>query len=121
LASTSAQYQRLVGKIELALGEGINGWVGMTMQPVILKDEAMNDPRFRYYPELEEEKFQSIMSVPIIAKDRHLIGVITLHTAAGPGAWAPDGTSLFAQFDRTRLKFPVGRCRPEYLGKNARL
>src|SRR2546429_5215567 len=49
LASTSAQYQRLVGKIELALGEGINGWVGMTMQPVILKDEAMNDPRFRYY------------------------------------------------------------------------
>src|SRR5947209_17374834 len=42
----------------------------------------MNDPRFRYYPELEEEKFQSIMSVPIIAKDRHLIGVITLHTAA---------------------------------------
>src|SRR5437763_7287035 len=82
LASTSAQYQRLVGKIELALGEGINGWVGMTMQPVILKDEAMNDPRFRYYPELEEEKFQSIMSVPIIAKDRHLIGVITLHTAA---------------------------------------
>ena len=82
LASTSAQYQRLVGKIELALGEGINGWVGMTMQPVILKDEAMNDPRFRYYPELEEEKFQSIMSVPIMAKDRHLIGVITLHTAA---------------------------------------
>src|SRR5437588_8406134 len=82
LASTSAQYQRLVGKIELALGEGINGWVGMTMQPVILKDEAMNDPRFRYYPELEEEKFQSIMSVPIIAKDRHLIGVITIHTAA---------------------------------------
>lgn len=82
LASTSEQYQRLVGKIELALGEGINGWVGMTMQPVILKEEAMNDPRFRYYPELEEEKFQSVMSVPIIAKDRHLIGVITLHMVA---------------------------------------
>jgi len=30
LASTSHQYQRLVGKIELALGEGINGWVAMT-------------------------------------------------------------------------------------------
>jgi len=82
LCSTSAQYQHLVGKIELALGEGINGWVGMTQQPVFLREGAMNDPRFRYYPELEEEKFQSLMTVPIIAKDRHVIGVITLHTVA---------------------------------------
>lgn len=82
LASTSEQYQHLVGKIELAMGEGINGWVAMTLQPVFLKDNAMNDPRFRYYPELEDDKFQSVMSIPIIAKDRHLIGVITLHTVA---------------------------------------
>lgn len=82
LASASEQYQRLVGKIELALGEGINGWAAMTLQPVFLKDNAMNDPRFRYYPELEDDKFQSVMSIPIIGKDRHLIGVITLHTVA---------------------------------------
>lgn len=82
LASTSDQHQHLLGKIEMAPGEGINGWVGLTLQPVILKEGAMNDPRFRYYPELEEEKFQSLMSVPITAKDRHLIGVITLHTVA---------------------------------------
>ncbi len=82
LASTSEQYSQLVGKIELALGEGITGWVGMTLQPVILREEAMNDPRFRYFPELEEEKFQSIMTVPILAKDRRLIGIITMHTAA---------------------------------------
>src|SRR2546423_13103415 len=37
LASTSEQYSHLVGKIELALGEGITGWVGLTLQPVILK------------------------------------------------------------------------------------
>lgn len=82
LASTNQQYKKLVGKIEMALGEGITGWVGMHLQPVILKEAAMNDPRFRYFPELEEEKFQSTMTVPIIAKDRHLIGVITLHTVA---------------------------------------
>src|SRR3984893_4880952 len=82
LASASEHYQHLVGKIELALGEGINGWVAMTLQPVLLKDNAMNDPRFRYYPELEDDKFQSVMTIPIIAKDRHLIGVITLHTVA---------------------------------------
>ena len=82
LSSASEHYQHLVGKIDLALGEGINGWVAMTLQPVFLKDNAMNDPRFRYYAELEEDKFQSVMSIPIIAKDRHLIGVITLHTVA---------------------------------------
>jgi GAF domain-containing protein len=82
LASTNQQYKKLVGKIEMALGEGITGWVGMHLQPVILKEAAMNDPRFRYFPELEEEKFQSTMTVPIITKDRHLIGVITLHTVA---------------------------------------
>src|SRR5215467_16279187 len=37
LASTNQQYKKLVGKIEMALGEGITGWVGMHLQPVILK------------------------------------------------------------------------------------
>ena len=82
LSSTSERYQHLVGKIDMALGEGITGWVGMTSQPVILRDEAMKDPRFRYFPELEEEKFQSTMTVPILAKDRHLIGIITLQMVA---------------------------------------
>jgi GAF domain-containing protein len=82
LASTSEHYFHLVGKIELALGEGITGWVGLTMQSVILKEEAMNDPRFRYFPELEEEKFQSTMTVPILTRDHRLIGIITMHTVA---------------------------------------
>ena len=82
LASTNKQYKKLVSKIELALGEGVTGWVAMHLQPVILKEAALNDPRFRYFPELEEEKFQSTMTVPIVGKDRHLIGVITLHTIA---------------------------------------
>ena len=82
LASTNEQYKHLVGKIGLALGEGITGWVGMHLEPVIVKEAAMNDPRFRYFPELEEEKFQSTMTVPIVAKDRRLIGVITMQAVA---------------------------------------
>jgi GAF domain-containing protein len=82
LASTSEQHEHLVGKISLGLGEGITGWAGLTLKPVILKEEAMEDPRFHYFPELEEEKFQSIMTVPIIGKGRNLIGVISMHTVA---------------------------------------
>lgn len=83
LASTNEQYLHLVGKIEMALGEGIAGWVALNREPVFLKDGALDDPRFCYFPELEEEKFQSIMTVPIVAReDRHLIGVITLQAIA---------------------------------------
>jgi GAF domain-containing protein len=82
LVSTSEPYKHQIGKITLVLGEGIAGWVGMHQQPVVIREGALNDPRFQPYPELEEEKFQSLMSVPILAKDRHLIGVITVHTVA---------------------------------------
>jgi GAF domain-containing protein len=82
LASTSEPYQHQIGKIAMAPGEGIAGWVGMHRQPAIIREGALNDPRFRAYPELEEEKFQSLMSVPILSKERQLIGVITVHTIA---------------------------------------
>ncbi len=80
LASTNAPYKHLVGKISMALGEGIAGWVAMHQEAVFLKNEAMEDPRFYYFPELEEEKFQSIMTVPIVAKESNLIGVITVQS-----------------------------------------
>ena len=82
LASTSSLYQHQIGKISMALGEGVAGWVGLTHQPVTIREGSLNDPRFRPYPELEEEKFQSLMSVPVLSKDRHLSGVITVHTVA---------------------------------------
>ncbi len=82
LASSSEPYQHHIGKISLPLGEGIAGWVGMHQQPVTIREASLNDPRFRPYPELEEEKFQSLMSVPVLSKDRQLIGVITVHTIA---------------------------------------
>ncbi|MBV9707774.1 MAG: GAF domain-containing protein, partial [Chloroflexi bacterium] len=82
LASTNERYQHLVGKITLALGEGLVGWVALHNTPIFLTDQAMADPRFCYFPELEEEKFQSAMTVPIIAKDRHLVGVIMLQAVA---------------------------------------
>jgi GAF domain-containing protein/sugar diacid utilization regulator len=82
LASTGDAYQHHIHKISMALGDGIAGWVGKHQQPVIIREGSLNDPRFRPYPELEEEKFQSLMSVPILSKERHLIGVITVHTIA---------------------------------------
>src|SRR5579883_1303578 len=82
LASSSEPYRHHIGKIALALGEGIAGWVGLHHEPVIIREGSLNDPRFRPFPELEEERFQSLMSVPVLSKGRKLIGVITVHTVA---------------------------------------
>jgi signal transduction protein with GAF and PtsI domain len=82
LASANDKNRHMIGKISLALGEGIAGWVALHRRPIFLKDDALEDPRFRYFPELEEEKFQSIMTVPIITKNRHLIGTITVQAVA---------------------------------------
>jgi len=82
LSSTSERYHHLEGKITMAVGEGIAGWVALHRKPVFLTDEALEDPRFCYFPELEEEQFQSIMTVPMITKNRHLIGVITVQAVA---------------------------------------
>lgn len=82
LSSTSERYHHLEGKITMAVGEGIAGWVALHRKPVFLTDEALEDPRFCYFPELEEEQFQSIMTVPMLTKNRHLIGVITVQAVA---------------------------------------
>ena len=42
----------------------------------------MADPRMKFVPELEEERFQSMVAVPIMAKSGDVIGVVVLHTEA---------------------------------------
>ena len=44
--------------------------------------EAMADPRMKYIPQLQEERFQSMVAVPILARAGDTIGVIVLHTRA---------------------------------------
>src|SRR5258706_14926964 len=74
LASTNEQYKHLVGKIGLALGEGITGWDGLHLLPLIGKEAAMNHPRLRYFPQLEGEQVTSTTTLPITRQHRHLIG-----------------------------------------------
>ena len=59
---------------------------------------ALADPRTRYFPEFEEEKYQSIVSVPLIGKDDEVFGVIGLHSA---GAAHADG-------GRRHVRDPLG-------------
>jgi GAF domain-containing protein len=42
----------------------------------------MNDPRMKYIPLLQEERFQSMVAVPILSRSNDTLGVIVLHTEA---------------------------------------
>jgi sugar diacid utilization regulator len=89
LKAASAPYGHLVGKIALARGEGLAWWVAERKEPAFIREKALDDPRVKYVPELEEERFQSLVSVPILGRARNVIGAITLHTEA-PREFADD-------------------------------
>jgi two-component system, sensor histidine kinase PdtaS len=84
----------LVGKLKLKLGEGITGWVARELTPVAIDKEAYNDPRFKYLPELKDERFQSFLSVPMLAKNE-VIGVLNVKTRA-PHRYSPKQIRLLS-------------------------
>src|SRR5262249_34292894 len=48
-----------VGHLSLRLGEGITGWVAKHHQPVAIARNAFHDPRFQYFNELPEDRYES--------------------------------------------------------------
>lgn len=75
-------YEQWIGRFSLALGEGLTGWTALTRQPGIIKDNPTADPRFKFVPELNDDRFQSYLTIPIVAPNQRLVGVITMHTVA---------------------------------------
>ena len=82
LRSSSTPYDHLVGGISVGLGEGLVGWVAKTRRAAFIREKALEDPRVRYFPELEEERFQSLVSVPMFDRNADVMGVISLHAEA---------------------------------------
>ena len=82
LRAASPRYAHLVGTLSLGRGEGLTGWVARTKTAEFIRERALEDPRMKYVPELEEERFQSMVAVPILARAGDVIGVVVLHTEA---------------------------------------
>jgi uroporphyrinogen-III synthase len=66
-----------VDYLRLGFGEGITGWVAKNRQPVAVACNAFNDPRFQFFNELPEDRYEAFLSVPILCQGA-LIGVINL-------------------------------------------
>src|SRR3984893_4702032 len=95
IRAASPVYADAVGNVQMGLGEGLTGWVARHRTPEFIRDRAMDDPRMKYFPVLEEERFQSMVAVPILARAGDTIGVIVLHTE-GPRGFAGEQSSALA-------------------------
>ncbi len=82
MKAASEPYSQLANQIALDRGEGLAWWAAERKEPAFIRENALEDPRVKYVPELEEEKFQSLVSIPIIGKDGKVIGAISAHTEA---------------------------------------
>jgi len=82
LRAASPQYLNLVGTLSLGIDEGLTGWVARTKTPEFIRDNALADARMKYVPELEEERFESMVAVPVLTRESDVIGVVVLHTEA---------------------------------------
>ncbi len=71
--------QNMVGKIRLKLGEGITGWVARERKHVAVIRKAYADHRFKYFSEIHEDEYESILSVPLVMKQQ-ILGVINVRT-----------------------------------------
>lgn len=80
MAATSGFDPTFVGRIRIRIGEGITGTVAKEKQLVSLS-RASQDPRYKSFPELQEEKYNSMLSFPITDK-QDIFGVINLNSTS---------------------------------------
>ena len=82
MRAASPPYERQVGKVAFVRGESLAWWAVEHAEPAFIRENALADPRVKYVPELEEERYQSLLAVPIVGRSGEAIGAITAHTEA---------------------------------------
>ncbi|HEY6018257.1 MAG TPA: GAF domain-containing protein, partial [Gaiellaceae bacterium] len=60
-------------------GEGFTGTAAALREPVMLPADAHLDPRFKSFPNLPEDEYESILAVPILAREK-LEGALNVRT-----------------------------------------
>src|SRR5947209_9129853 len=68
IRAASPVFADAVGNVSFLVGEGLTGWVARHRTPEFIRDRAMDDPRMKYVPQLQEEQFQSMVAVPILSR-----------------------------------------------------
>jgi signal transduction histidine kinase len=76
LAATNGLDRDQVGRVTMALGEGLTGRAAQLGQPVASPDVRV-DPRFKWVPDFDQSQFTSMLSVPMPWNDT-IVGVVNV-------------------------------------------
>ncbi len=113
LRASKNPHPGVVDRLRLRVGQGITGWVAEHREPVAVARNAAADPRFRYFGELPEDRFEAFLSVPLLCRGQ-VVGVINLqhrlphtHTASEIKFVSTIGFLMGAEIEMARLESQV--------------
>jgi uroporphyrinogen-III synthase len=110
LRASKNPHAELVDRLGMQIGQGITGWVAEHKEPVAIASNASEDPRFKAFRNVPEDKFEAMLSVPILCASK-VVGVINLqhrlsyqHTANELQLLSMVGFLVGAEIERVRLE-----------------
>jgi len=95
LMGATPPFTNLSGTVELALGDGVAGWVALHAEPAVVPDK-WKDPRYIYIPALRGEDYESLVSVPLLGKGQQVVGVLNVHSRT-PRRYGENDVALLTQ------------------------
>jgi signal transduction protein with GAF and PtsI domain len=78
LRGANQPHPQQLGRVTLKVGEGVTGWVAEKRKAVAIAKHAADDPRFKPFNNLQEDRYEAFLSVPIMVKSQ-VIGVLNVH------------------------------------------
>jgi two-component sensor histidine kinase/putative methionine-R-sulfoxide reductase with GAF domain len=78
-ATYGTSVEEMTKRPRMRPGEGITGVAAAERSPVMIPAQAHLDPRFKSFTNLPEDQYESILAVPILARDR-LAGALNVRT-----------------------------------------
>jgi two-component system, sensor histidine kinase PdtaS len=78
-ATHGTSVEEMTKRPRMRPGEGITGTAAANRAPVMIPSQAHLDPRFKLFSNLPEDQYESILAVPILARDR-LAGALNVRT-----------------------------------------
>lgn len=61
LRASKNPHPEVVDRLKLRVGQGITGWVAEHREPVAVARNASLDPRFQYFNELPEDRYEAFL------------------------------------------------------------
>jgi two-component system, sensor histidine kinase PdtaS len=92
-ATHGTRIDEMTRRPRMRRGEGITGSAAAARAPVLLASQAHLDPRFKNFPNLPEDEYESILAVPILTRDGSLEGALNVRTRE-PRAFSDDEVDL---------------------------